>query len=305
LSERGQAERGAPLHGGVDPGCRICRGQGYTIATLGELATAQRCTCVHECPACGDTGFVADLSDPRHKVGRARKQRCRCLELDNRIGRYNAAGIPARHAHATRASFKPSTEQRDAFTTVSRWLASYRRNEDTRGIILYGAVGCGKTHLVTAMLTELVFVHGATARFVEFSHLLQDLKSGFERGTAASALLDPLVEVDVLAIDEMGKGRNTEFEGTIVDELTSRRYNAMRTIIGTTNHPPKASTGRSAPNLSNPDPTGEALVDRVGPRVFSRLQEICDFVEVPGQDYRVRIGLGDVEKPSRRPARRV
>jgi DNA replication protein DnaC len=295
-------ERHAPLHGGVDPACRICKGQGYTIAAVGEVASATRCECVHPCPACGDTGFVADLSDPKHRFGRARKLRCRCLELDNRIGRFNAAEIPARHAHATRASYRPATEQRDAFLAISRWLGSYHRGEENRGLILHGPVGTGKTHLVTAMLAELVFVHGASVKFVEFSHLLHDLKSGFGRGSSAADLIDPLVEVDVLAVDELGKGRNTEFEGTIVDELTSRRYNAMRTIIGTTNAAPKASTGRPAANLA--DPTTEALVDRVGPRVYSRLQEVCDFVEVPGQDYRVRIALGDADKPGRRAAPR-
>jgi DNA replication protein DnaC len=91
----------------------------------------------------------------------------------------------------------------------------------------------------------------------------------------------------VLAIDEMGKGQNTPFETAIVDELVSRRYNAAATTLATTNYPPGQRTGRAVPNLASPSDT-PTLSDRVGPRVFSRLKEVCDFVPVLGDDYRLR-----------------
>ena len=101
-------------------------------------------------------------------------------------------------------------------------------------------------------------------------------------------LIDPLVQVEVLGIDELGKGRNTQFEGTVLDELVSRRYNAERTIVATTNYAPDPSAGVRTPNLANVAnrDARPALVDRVGDRVFSRLQEMCDFTPVHGPDYR-------------------
>lgn len=174
---------------------------------------------------------------------------------------------------------------------VTEYLDSYDPKRDNRGMVLWGGVGRGKTHLVVAMLRELVFRYGVTARFVEFSHLLADLKSSFDLGRPAAELIDPLVAVDVLAIDELGKGRNTEFEGTVLDELVSRRYNAVRPIIASTNYAPHPSTGRPIANAAavavgiSPPPT---LVDRVGERVWSRLRETCDFVEVKGDDFRER-----------------
>ena len=257
---------------------------------MGERAVARLCECLATCPLCGGTGFVSTSSEFRAPV-----RRCSCQNLNRSVQRFNEAGIPARHAYSTRKPDGPGAfvigKNRGlmtAFTAVARYLKNYRPGEENRGLILCGDVGLGKTHLMTAMIRELVFQHQISAKFVEFSHLLADLKSGFDRGVGASSLLDPLVQVDVLAIDELGKGRNTEFEGTVLDELVSRRYNAAAPILGTTNYLALPATGKKVPNLamradSDQQPT---LADRVGPRVYSRLSEMCDFVSLTGEDYR-------------------
>jgi len=185
----------------------------------------------------------------------------------------------------------------EAMKTVSSYLSRYKPGDVNLGLVLWGDVGRGKTHLLVAMLRELIFQHGVTARFAEFSHLLSDIKAGFDRKEAISSLLDPLVTVDVLAIDELGKGRNTEFELQIIDELISRRYNASRTILATTNYPPGPSQGRGTGDLvaeSLP-----ALVDRVGDRVYSRLTEICDFCQLRGEDYRSKIASRSPDRLAR------
>lgn len=273
------------LHPGIDPQCPTCRGDGYVVARDGELARAARCRCVAACPACNDTGWIApDPARPRARTA------CGCRKLGVRVGRFNDARVPGRHATSTLGSFAPY--ERPIIKVRKRVedaAASWRRDVENRGLVLWGDVGRGKTHLLCGVLRELVFRHGVSARFVEFSHLLADIKGGFDRGQGAATLIDELVAVDVLAIDELGKGRNTEFEGTVLDELISRRYNAQRPILATTNYPPAASTGRAAPNLASPI-DNVALVDRIGPRVFSRLRETCDFVEVVGGDFRARLG---------------
>lgn len=274
-----------PLHPGAMPHCPSCDGLGCVVVREGEHARARRCTCVGPCPICKATGWVPDGEGPR-----ARRKRCVCHALDARMDRFDRASIPARHADSTRASFKPATpRQSSVLVGVSKWLDTWRAGEENRGLVLFGDVGRGKTHLLVAMLRELVFRHGASVRFVEFSHLLADLKSGFDHGQGASRLIDPLVAVDVLAIDELGKGRNTEFEGTVLDELVSRRYNAAGTILATTNYAPSPATGRAVANAAAVAlgvESAPTLPDRVGARVHSRLQEMCDFLEVQGPDHR-------------------
>lgn len=273
-----------PLHPGAQPKCPQCHGLAVCVTKEGERAIATQCPCVACCPRCGDTGWV------RHGTDRTSpKRRCTCQGLARRLELFNRTGIPARHAESALSSFKPSRPQMEAFKRVATFLHGYKPGIPQRGLVLWGDVGRGKTHLMIAMARDLVLRHGVSVRFVEFSHLLADLKRGFDRKEGTGRLIDPLVAVDVLCIDEMGKGRNTDFEGTVLDELISRRYNAEGPILATTNYAPRPATGTRTANLAlsperRTDPT---LEDRVGARVYSRLWEMCDFAELPGADFRV------------------
>ena len=118
-------------------------------------------------------------------------------------------------------------------------------------------------------------------------------RAGFSTKTSTTAILDPLLDVEVLAIDELGKGRCTDWELAVVDELISRRYNAMATILATTHYAPKL--GRRRPmdaamvgpaNLSVSSGSQYTLAERIGERVFSRLMEMAELQEVHGHDYR-------------------
>ncbi|TNE86860.1 MAG: cell division protein ZapE [Deltaproteobacteria bacterium] len=303
------------LHPCVDPACPECRGDGYVLLREGERARATACDCleryVHQtcrachgegfvdhvvrgetqrvpcqcrgrCPLCRGTGFVADPGADRF----APRRRCQHLALSEAIARFDRAGLPARFAKAAATPFRHRDDaQLVALGAAMDVLKDFERGEDNRGLVLYGPVGRGKTHLLAYLLRRLVFEKGVTARFVEFSHLLSELKASFDRGTAAAELVDPLVAVDVLVIDELGKGRSTEWELTVIDELVSRRYNAGRAILASTNFSPGAATGRRIANNAMPEER-VTLADRVGERVYSRLNEVCSFVEMPGRDYR-------------------
>jgi DNA replication protein DnaC len=278
------------LHPAARQGCRECGGLGLVVVRQGEHAVARPCPCLQQpCPQCRGSGLVA-ASD----AFRAPRRRCTCQAVARRGATFDAIGIPARHADSTRANYVATgRHQMAVHQALTRWLAEVDPTRENRGIVLWGDVGRGKTHLLVAVVRELVLRHGIAARFVEFSHLLADLKAGFDAGRGAAELLDPLVQVEVLAIDEIGKGRNTEFEATVVDELVSRRYNAMRPLLATTNYAPSLPTGRSVANAAEAalgTATLPSLADRVGDRVMSRLRETCDFLELKGDDWRTRHG---------------
>lgn len=267
--------------------CELCAGTGLVVAKEGERTIARACTCIPDCERCRGLGQVTAITDDGVRTGR-----CSCQRVLDRARLLSAAHIPGRYAHATLGTFMQGARQwgeRDkmqATITLTRWLRAFRAGEENRGLIFHGAVGRGKTHLLVALVRELVIQHGVHARFVEFSRLLAQLKAGYSAGRSDSVVLDPLVSVPVLAIDELGKGRMTDWELTIIDELVSRRYNAMACTLGSTNFRPAPATGAEAPNAAMVELSPQTLGDRVGDRVLSRLQQMSTFVELKGRDFR-------------------
>ena len=272
-------------------GCPHCDGVGVRVAGSDQLARAEVCSCVVRCApgkpvmeGCDGYGTRRVRIDGVMRTGR-----CRCMILPDRARLFTDAGVPARHARSTFTNFRHDPVDfpgiAPAYHASLSWVEEHVPGHETRGLVLHGDVGVGKTHLLVAIVRALTLQQGVRARFVEFSHLLAQIKAGFDSGKGESQVLGPLVQVPVLAIDELGKGRGTDWEVTIIDTLISQRYNAMRTTLATTNYSPAASTGTSSPNLAGFG-SGPALIDRVGVRVFSRLREMCQFVPVRGDDFR-------------------
>ena len=138
---------------------------------------------------------------------------------------------------------------------------------------------------MVGLCKRLIFEYGVAVRFIEFSRLLGQLRDGYSAGKSDELILGELVDVPVLAIDEIGKGRLTEWEISIIDDIISRRYNSLRPILGTTNYQWKGPSGNPVPALASHE-FKQTLGDRIGARAFSRLQEISIPLTVSGSDYR-------------------
>ena len=113
-------------------------------------------------------------------------------------------------------------------------------------------------------------------------------------GSAGCTLANRLTEdpdVKVLVIDELAKGRNTDWELTILDHFISTRYNDDdKVTIVTTNFKDKLDneTGQEdykKGGLSSAS-TRYNLEEKIGPRIFSRLMEMCKKVYLQGKDFR-------------------
>jgi len=260
--------------------CPICHGSGYTFSPRGEYASASICECVPYCKRCNGMGMRTITTEHGTRSGR-----CLCQKLPDRIRLFNRAQIPAIHGKSSLVNFKtvPGSKAR---THSMIWAANFASKKEERGFILSGPVGVGKTHLLVGIIKNLIFEHGLAVRFVEFSRLLSFLRAGYSKGLSDSQLLNELSTIPILAIDEIGKGRVSDWELTIIDEVISRRYNSMKPLIGTTNYKWAPATGTSVPNLSLQNYNELPLGDRVGSRVFSRLQQMCAFTSVNGDDYR-------------------
>ncbi len=263
----------------------------YRLVAKGETAFAEALQ-RPLCPQCGGSGYARTEVDGIVTMGR-----CRCKILPDRIRLFNQAGIPARYIEATFVSFAqtPDGQLKDldpsairALGVCSQFVDAYLNGALNKGLVLHGDVGRGKTHLMIAIIRELIFRHGIPCRFVEFSRLLSMLKEGYSTGQSDAQILGELSEVPVLAIDELGKGRMTDWELTIIDEVISRRYNAQGCTLATTNYAPGTPTGNAPPNLATSQKLNQTLGDRVGERVYSRLLQLVDFLPIEGRDHRAQ-----------------
>jgi len=271
--------------------CHLIRDRRLTVEPKGTLAVAKRRQPVDPfaCDLCNGIRQVSGFNDEGYRFLKP----CPGAHFDRRIRRFNEARLPARYHNATFESFETQHHGplEDTLMRLQDYVAAFEAGQ--RGLVLMGKVGTGKTHLLIACLRYLTLAAGVECRFVEFTHLLSEIRTLYGTNRSEAELLDPLIHVKVLAIDELGKGRNSEFEHRIVDELISRRYNEMgTTTLFTTNYVPREFSGQDAATTqpwqlgaTMSAPT-EYLADRIGERPTSRLFEMCDFIEVNGPDYR-------------------
>jgi len=165
-----------------------------------------------------------------------------------------------------------------------------------------GPVGVGKTHLAVGIIKKLTLEKGVSCKFVDFFHLLADIKEGYSGGKSDKEIIEPFVKAPVLVVDELGKGRNNEWESNILDQIISSRYNNSNELVTiiTTNYTTRRDSTlsvtrtRATKNLlvSTKDKNyekevlQETLQERVGERIFSRLVELCRIIEIEGKDFR-------------------
>ena len=102
-------------------------------------------------------------------------------------------------------------------------------------------------------------------------------------------VLRPVFETDVLALDELGAVKPTDWVWDTVSLILNTRYNDNRTTIITTNYPnlptpPWANGAEALHAAANMRP--KALGDRIGDRMRSRLHEMCRIVTMEGTDFR-------------------
>lgn len=295
--------------------CSSCKNKHYLLFNEGGRVHGRLCECFH-CAECGGDGKIV-TQDER---GITFIATCRCAIMRKRLLLLSDAGIPGKFADAEFDNFKRAhqsqgTAKRVAMDFVSDYAAASER-KPPRGLVFMGEPGIGKTHLMVAILKQLILEHGVDGRFVDFFQLLADIRHGYSEDMSDQAIIRPYLRSSVLVIDELAKGRNTEWELTVLDEFISSRYNADdKVTLFTTNYasemPLKVENAATVrPGLT--DTSGadfakaharETLGEKVGSRIYSRLAEMCDFRMIQGQDFRQK-KLSDTQKYPRRPASR-
>jgi len=240
------------------------------------------------CEKCGGTGF-----EIVSREGREYAQACACRRLSSAgeagSDPARACRIAPRYEHCTLGSFEPGSPSLSAaLEKAMAFCAGYPHlgADEGLGLLFSGDNGVGKTHLAVGVLRELVETKGARGQFWDFHELIREIKSSYDPETKTTELmvLEPVVETDVLLLDDLGAWKMTDWMNDTLFYILNSRYMAKRPTLITTNY---QDVTREEAVAADPLRRREFLVERIGQRLRSRLMEMCLVVRLHGSDHRL------------------
>lgn len=183
------------------------------------------------------------------------------------------SAIPSRYANA--ALGKPAARQADAYAAANAFVSDFdSRLKTGAGMLLWGDVGTGKTHMACAIANAL----RQQLRPVLYCTALETvmlIKSSWKKSADGLTEYDIYArfgEPELLIIDEIGVQMGSDFERMVLTSIADiRSRNCLPTII-VSNLPPKE------------------IYELLGERMFDRLVGFgSDVVHMPGRSLRLRV----------------
>lgn len=247
------------------------------------------------CPVCQGRGWIIE---PDAGAGRARPCECRRERLIPHLE--SVAGIPPRYRRCTLDNFKETGNEQlvRAKALCRRYVDSFLL-EDGRfretGLIFIGPPGVGKTHLAVALLSELTRRYALRGRFADFTSLIHQIQSTFDpsSGEAKHHILDPIMEADLLVLDELGAQKPTPWVSDVLYLVMNGRYTRRLPTLFTTNfglEPVGASEATELDQMPGEARRG-SLSTRIPALLVSRLYEMAQPIEIRAGDFRREIKM--------------
>jgi len=178
--------------------------------------------------------------------------------------KWERSGCPKRVKPVWRAKSMSMSDE------VRRWLTEFSDGTEN-GLLFMGPTGTGKTTLLCRCIDKLCR-DGVWAHYLNWPVHLHMMRASIgSTDTLETDSIVSLCKAPVLAIDDIGREKSSEWtKQTLYTVIESRYSNAMPTLIAT-NEPPVAWDSKF----------GEA--------VASRMHEMCEVLYILGEDRR-RIG---------------
>jgi DNA replication protein DnaC len=224
------------------------------------------------CPhgVCDGSGWILGPEDV------ARPCQCRAERMNKGRSRGISSVIPPRYRGVSFDRPPVSDMARDLQTKIAvNEVRAFVDDLDTRlqegrGLWLFGDTGTGKTTLAM-LISKAALEAGKTVAIYSLPKLLARIRRTYDSepgGDSYLSFFERLTSVDLLHIDDLGAEKRSDWVLEQLYALVNERYEAQRSILITT-------------NLPHPE-----LEEQIGSRTVSRLTQICDEVEVRGEDRR-------------------
>lgn len=166
-----------------------------------------------------------------------------------------------------RCTFANDDKANPELSKLCRNYAS-RFKPDSKGLILYGGTGVGKTFMA-ACIANHVLETGNTVKFTTVS----EFESKLWETQGKAGLYDAYAKCGLLVIDDIGAERDNKYMTEILFNLVDRRLRAGKPMVVTTNLEPESIFR----------PAGLAYE-----RIMSRILECCVPYRCNGGDRRIK-----------------
>lgn len=182
-----------------------------------------------DCSLCGDQQWLrldVPATDPRC----GEMVPCSCL-IAEQIERQCVDQLGRRLARCTFDTYQAKT----AIEKRARRACDDLLRNEVASVLLHGRVGAGKTHLLAATVREGFRLGGSW--FYVVPDLAGELKRHLADNTTEQLIYDIQLSVGILALDDLGAERGTEWIQEILYRIVNFRYNhELPTIISSNVH---------------------------------------------------------------------
>ncbi|MGA1739210.1 MAG: ATP-binding protein, partial [Candidatus Nanopelagicaceae bacterium] len=213
-----------PAVDGVVPNDRLVEQvlKGQDVTTVNLLPN-----CKSECIR-SENGLhftVSNISD----VSRSSARLCPCGKANQRLSSIKAMKLPVEASEKNHLNYDWMIEGHELVEKVEYFLKAISEGE-RKVLVLVGDPGTGKTHLLYAMAYLAAISQGGSMRvnYISQPHYLTQVKAGFddphkrvERVTGSRALF----------LDEIGYGRQTEWEKATINELLHHAWQSGQALV--------------------------------------------------------------------------
>jgi DNA replication protein DnaC len=187
------------------------------------------------CPHCDRIMQVeVDARDKEIRQGKLRDDFAIRMALER-------AGVPVRMHGCTWMNWShPTDAHKRAYNFVRSYADDLMHNlEIGRSAAFTGTTGTGKTHLAVGLLRH-VLGKGGTGRYTTLSNMLGRIKATFSKDGPEKEhdVIRDLTRCDLLVIDEIGRGTESNYETSQLFRVLDERYMNQRPTLLVSNLSP-------------------------------------------------------------------
>lgn len=195
--------------------------------------------------------------------------------------RREESGVSGRFDGLTVDNYAPiSIAQTELYTRIQKYLRLFKggrmHRKDPNGLYLFGQVGTGKTHLISAIVNSLISM-GYSALKITPIELMRSIRCADAESAPTNRVLERVKTVDFFVLDDLGKDKPTEYSAKTLYEIINYRSENLLPVIITSNYKVK-----DLPKKITPEGADLTL----GISVADRIYQGCSVMELGGMTLR-------------------